>query len=211
MYSVGKNTKSTFVKNSKVALNKSTIEKINLLKQKKEKKEFGQKSWENSKRDNQKSGKKEATIKKTDWSQLKKEKKELRQKRKVKKINDDVVYDKIIQAKQISEKLRRSDCKSVDRVKLTQTLHDMLKNQYGKVIFAHDMSRVVQCMIKYCEEHVRQAIFHEIKPFIVEMLQSKYSKNCVKAILKYGSQEIRSEVISKFYGNIVKQIGRAHV
>lgn len=196
---VGKNIKPSFTKNSKVEKTNATIEKINLLKLKR-KKALGQKSeaQKNSKDDN------EESTKKTDWLQLKKEKKELRQKRKAKRLNDDVVFDKIIQAKQISEKLRRSDCKSLDRVTLTQTLHEMLKNHYSKVIFTHDMSRVVQCMIKYCETPIRQAIFHEIKPFIVEMLQSKYAKNCIKAILKFGSQEIRCEVISGFYGNIVK-------
>lgn len=209
--STGKNVqpslmKNSNVKNSKVAKNNSTIEKINLLKLKKEKKEFEQKAIvrKNSKNDCPKSGKK-ATIEKTDWLQLKKERKELRQKRKAKKLNDDTVYDKITQAKQISEKLRRFDCKLVNRTTLTQTLHNILKNHYSRVIVMHDMSRVVQCMVKYCEEHIRQAIFYEIKPFITEMLQSKYAKNCVKAILKYSSPEIRSEVIiSGFYGNIIK-------
>jgi len=186
--------------------NNDTIEKINLIQLKKERKKLGQKSEDgnNSKNDNLKLKKNEVIAKKTDWLQLKKEKKELRQKRKAKRLNNDAVYDKIIQAKQISEKLRRSNCKHVDRVKLTQTLHDMLENHYNKVIFTHDMSRVIQCIIKYCETHVRQAIFQEIEPFIAEMLQSKYAKNCIKAILKYGSQEIRCKVISRFYGNIVK-------
>ncbi|XP_011865614.1 PREDICTED: pumilio domain-containing protein KIAA0020 homolog isoform X1 [Vollenhovia emeryi] len=182
--------------NLKAAKNSSTIKKIDLLKRKREGKKLGQKSKED------KSGKE--TSEKTDWVKLKKEKKELRQKRKAKRLNDDVVFDKIVQAKRIGEKLRRSDCKSTDRVTLTRTLHGMLENHYGKVIFAHDMSRVVQCMIKYCDEHTRQAIFRETKPLVVEMLQSKYAKNCVKAILKYGSQEIRSAVISGFCGNIVK-------
>jgi len=78
-----------------------------LLQLKKEKKKLGQKSKDpNSKNDNLKLKKNEIITKKTDWVQLKKEKKELRQKRKAKRLNNDAVYDKIIQAKQISEKLR---------------------------------------------------------------------------------------------------------
>ncbi|KYM81867.1 hypothetical protein ALC53_07659 [Atta colombica] len=197
--SKGKNTKVT-----KAGKN-NAIEKIKLLKLKRERKQVEQKSEDqkNLKKENLKKLEK-STTKKTDWLQLKKEKKELREKRKAKKLNNDAVFDKIIRAKQINEKLRRSDCKSVDRVTLTKTLHNMLKNHYNKVIFTHDMSRVVQCIIKNCEAHVLQAISQEIKPFIVEMLQSKYAKNCVKAILKHGSQEIRREIISGFYGNIVK-------
>lgn len=189
-----------------MAKNNATIEKINLLKLKKEKKQLGQKSEDGkkTKKDNLKSEKNQTTTEKTDWIQLKKERKELRQKRKAKRLNNDTVYDKIIQAKKLSEKLRRSDCKPADRITLTQTLHNMLESHYSKVIFTHDMSRVVQCIIKYCEAHIRGAIFQEIKPLIVEMLQSKYAKNCIKAILKYSSQETRNEVISGFYGNIVK-------
>ncbi|XP_012532471.1 pumilio homolog 3 [Monomorium pharaonis] len=210
--SSGKNIKSSLVKkksnedNTKMTKNEATIEKINLLKQKKEKKQLRQKSeaQKNLKKKKPQVEKNKATVEKTNWLQLKKEKKELKQKRKARRLNDDAMYNKIIQAKQISEKLRRSDCKSDNRVTLTLALHEMLENHYSKVIFTHDMSRVIQCMIKYSEAHIQQAILREIKPFVVEMLQSKYAKNCVRAILKYGSQKIRNEIISGFYGNIVK-------
>lgn len=159
---------------------------------------------ENSKGKSFQSARNNATTEKTDWLKLKRERKELRQKRRAKKLKNDTVYDKIIQAKQISEKLRRLDCTPQDRIKLTRTLHETLKKHYSNVIFTHDMSRVIQYMIKYCEADVRQAIFHEIKPFIVQMLQSKYAKNCIKNILKHGSRDIKNDVINAFYGNIVK-------
>ncbi|KYM93817.1 PREDICTED: protein penguin [Cyphomyrmex costatus] len=199
--------KNLKAKDTKVLKNNATIEKIKLLKLKRERKEFRQKSenQKNLKKENLKKLEKNNTaIKKIDWLQLKKEKKKLREQRKAKRLNNDHVYDKILQAKKISEKLRRSDCKPIDRVALTQTIHNLMKNNYNKVIFTHDISRVIQCMIKNCESHVLQAIFQEIKPLIVEMLQSKYAKNCVKTILKHGSQEIKRDIISTFYGNIVK-------
>ncbi|KAL0121626.1 hypothetical protein PUN28_006855 [Cardiocondyla obscurior] len=206
----GKNVKPSFIKkNSKVkgsniAKNNSKIEKINILELKKEKKELQKSKTQTNSNKNLTIEKKEPAIQKTNWVELKKEKKELKQKRKAKKLNNETVYDKVIQAKQISEKLRRANCKSNERENLTQKLHDMLKSHYSKVIFMHDMSRVIQCIIKYCKDDIRQAIFNEIKPLVVEMLQSKYAKNCVKAILKHGSQEIRSEVISGLYGNVIK-------
>jgi len=141
---------------------------------------------------------------KTDWIMFKKEKKELREKRRAKKVNNETVYDRIVQAKHICEKLRRSDCKLQNRLALTKTLHEMLKKHYSKVILMHDMSRVIQCIIKYCKMDMRQEIWHEIKPEIVQILESKYAKNCIKNILKYGSREIKNNVISAFYGNIVK-------
>lgn len=189
-----------------MAKHSETIKKIDLFKSKKEKKALVQKfkiKEEDSEEKNLRLAK-NVTTEKTDWLKLKKERKELKQKRKAKKLKNDTVYDKIIQAKQISEKLRRSDCTPQDRVKLTQSLHELLEKHYIKVIFTHDMSRVVQCMIKYCEADLRQVIFHEIKPFVVQMLQSKYAKNCIKDILKHGSRDIRNDIICTFYGNIVK-------
>ncbi|XP_011685008.1 PREDICTED: pumilio domain-containing protein KIAA0020 [Wasmannia auropunctata] len=213
--STGKNIKPSLTKNSKgtsvtAARNKSTIDKlkkISALKLKREKKELGQRveDRKNSRDDDPKSGEnKAAATEKTDWLRLKREKKELKQKRKARRLNDDAMYDRIIQAKRISEKLRRSDCKAVDRVALTQTLHDMLKGNYVKVVYTHDMSRVVQCMIKYSKEHIRAAIFREMQSSVVEMLRSKYAKNCVKAIMKYSSQETRRHAVSELYGNVVE-------
>lgn len=191
--------------------NNATVEKINQLKLKK-KKELGHKSEvkkKNSKKNNAELVKDNTTTEKTDWLKLKKERKELREKRRAKKVNNDTVYDKIIQAKKISEKLRRSDCVLQERVKLTQTLHKMLETHYNKVIFTHDMSRVIQCIIKYCETDIRQSIVREIKPSITQMLESKYAKNCIRTILKHGSREIRNDIISAFYGNIVRLMSHA--
>lgn len=157
-----------------------------------------------SKGKNSKVAKHKTATEKTDWLKLKKEKKELKKTRKAKKKNDDKLYNLVIQAKQTDEKLRRSDCTQQDRIKLTRTLHNRLEGFYNKIIFTHDMSRVIQCMIKHCEVDVRQAIFREVKSSIVEMSQSKYAKNCVITILNHSSQEIRNEVMSAFYGNVVK-------
>ncbi|EFN79580.1 protein penguin [Harpegnathos saltator] len=157
-----------------------------------------------SKKKDSKAAKYKITSEKTDWLKLKKEKKELKKTRKVKKLNDDKLYNLILQAKQINEKLRRSDCTQEDRKKLTQTLHNRLEGLYSKIIFTHDMSRIIQCLIKHCEADVREAIFCEIKSSILEMSQAKYAKNCVRAILKYGSQKIRNEIATTFYGSVVK-------
>ncbi|XP_032674343.1 pumilio homolog 3 isoform X2 [Odontomachus brunneus] len=157
-----------------------------------------------SKEKSPKAVKHKTATEKTDWLKLKREKKELKKTRKAKKMNDDKLYNLVIQAKQINEKLRRSDCTQQDRIKLTRTLHNRLEGLYSKIIFTHDMSRVIQCMIKHCEGDIHQAIFREVKLSIVEMLQSKYAKNCVKTILNYGSQEIKNEIVPAFYGNVVK-------
>lgn len=41
------------------------------------------------------------------------------------------------------------------------------------------------------------------------MIQSKYGKFCVKRMLKYGTPELRSQVIKKFYGHVTKLTSHA--
>ncbi|CAK9831679.1 Pumilio homolog 3 [Anthophora retusa] len=139
---------------------------------------------------------------KPNWLEIKKQKKELKEKYKTKRFSD--IYDIAITAKQIGEKLRRSDCTTLERKKLISKAHDLLKTNYNKIILTHDMSRIVQWMLKYCDTKIRQAIYQELQPSLVSMFESKYAKNCIKTLLKYGSQEIKHEIISSCYGNVVK-------
>lgn len=139
---------------------------------------------------------------KPNWVEFKKQKKELKEKYKAKKLND--IYEIAIRAKKIGEKLRRSDCKALERKKLTLQIHDLLRSHYNKVMLTHDLSRIIQWMIKYSDQKIQREIYAELKPSIVEMISSKYAKNCVKSILKYGPSDLKHEVISTCYGNIVK-------
>ncbi|CAL7951978.1 unnamed protein product [Xylocopa violacea] len=66
-------------------------------------------------------------------------------------------------------------------------------------------------MFKYGDTEIRQAIFQEVKQTLLSMVESKYAKNCIKTMLKYGSQEIRHEIISACYGNIVKFLSHSVV
>lgn len=141
-------------------------------------------------------------MKKPNWLEFKKKKKELKEKRLAKRFNN--IYDLSVALKQLGEKLRRSDCSKLERKKLILKAHDLLKTNYNRIIFTHDMSRIVQCILKYCDAEIRQVIFEELKPLLLSMIESKYAKNCIKTLLKYGSQGIRQEIISSCYGNVVK-------
>lgn len=142
------------------------------------------------------------SIEKPNWMEFKKQKKELKEKYKAKRLND--IYNITITAKQFSEKFRRSDCSKLERKKLILKTHNILKNNYNRIILTHDMSRIIQWILKYCDAKIRQAIFQELKPSISSMIKSKYAKNCIKTMLKYGSQQIRHEIISVFYGNVIR-------
>ncbi|XP_076162947.1 pumilio and CPL domain-containing protein penguin [Ptiloglossa arizonensis] len=141
-------------------------------------------------------------MQKPNWFEIKKQKKELKEKYKAKKLTN--IYDIAIKVKHIGEKLRRSDCTKLERKKLILQTHELLQSHYSKVILTHDMSRIIQWMFKYSDSKIRIAIFNELKPSLLTMIPSKYAKNCVKSMLKYGSPEIRHEIISSCYGTVVK-------
>ena len=142
------------------------------------------------------------SMEKPNWQEFKKKKKEIREKYKAKRFSN--IYDISIVTKQLGEKLRRVDCSKLERKKLILKAHDLLKTNYNKIIFTHDMSRIIQWIFKYSDAEIRQAISKELKPSFLSMIESKYARNCIKTMLKYGSQETRHEIISTCYGNIVR-------
>lgn len=142
------------------------------------------------------------TTEKPDWLEFKKQKKELREKRRAKKLTD--AYDVTVKAKKIGEKLRRADCSKEKRIQLTTELYELLKGQFSKIVFSHDMARIVQWQLKYCTPEIRESIVAELKQSIVPMLQSKYAKNCIKTILKYGTDQVRAMIIAACSGHVVK-------
>ncbi|XP_034187161.2 pumilio and CPL domain-containing protein penguin [Osmia lignaria lignaria] len=147
------------------------------------------------------------SAEKPNWVEFKKQKKELKEKYKIKRFSD--IYELSIEAKRIGEKLRRSDCSTLERKKLIAKAHDLLKGNYNKVVLTHDMSRIVQWMYKYSDSKIRQNIFKELQPLLLSMIESKYAKNCIKIMLKYGSPEIRNEIISACYGNVVRLVSHS--
>lgn len=148
-----------------------------------------------------------STGDKPDWREFKKEKKELKEKRKSKKLS--TVYDVYVKAKQLSEKLRRADCSAEDRDKLTVQLYKLFEGNFNKLVLTHDMSRVIQWIIKYANPQIRQSIINEIKPSLLSMFQSTYGQNCIKKALKHGSPEIREEILSACNGSVVKLVSHS--
>ncbi|XP_014222554.1 pumilio homolog 3 [Trichogramma pretiosum] len=144
-----------------------------------------------------------AENEKPNWLEYKKEQKELREKRRAKKLDD--AYDIVIQAKKIGEKIRRAELPKDEQAKLTKQLHDLLKTHYLKMIFMHDLSRVIQWQIKYSNPDIQLEIVTEIRPQLIKMFFCKYSKNIIKTLLKTaGSSKIKQEILEVCYGNVVK-------
>ncbi|XP_043281612.1 pumilio homolog 3 [Venturia canescens] len=144
---------------------------------------------------------------KPNWLEFKKEKKMLKEQRKAKKLA--TVYEPSLEAKLVGEKLRRADCKPKERVKLTNKLYDLLKGNLNKAVFTHDLSRVVQWLLKFGNEEIRKNVMDELKPSVLAMFQSKYAKNCLKNAMKYGNNEIHKHIVGECYGNVVKLVSHS--
>ena len=52
--------------------------------------------------------------------------------------------------------------------------------------FAHDTSRVVECLVQYGNEKEKNIVFDELKSVIVELSKSKYRRFLVRKMLTYG-------------------------
>ncbi|XP_058794078.1 protein penguin [Phymastichus coffea] len=146
----------------------------------------------------------DSTGEKPDWVEYKKQQKELRNQRRAKKLNDS--YEIALQLKQIGEKLRRSDLPKETQENLTKKMHGIAQKHYAKMIFAHDLSRVIQWQIKYCSEDIRFAIVEELKPHLQKMFSSIYAKNVIKTLLKCGSSKVKNILMQTCMGNAVKLV-----
>lgn len=89
------------------------------------------------------------------------------------------------------------------RMKACKELHCMLKGQYKSIALTHDLSRVIQVLLKHSPEDIKNEISEELLDIMVQMMQSKYAQHAVKRIIKYGTDYIRHEVIKKLFGHIV--------
>ncbi|XP_049868782.1 protein penguin [Pectinophora gossypiella] len=142
------------------------------------------------------------TEEKPKWSEMKKEKKQLRIVRRKAKATAEV-FEISHKAKLLSAQIQRKVVKPEFKLASCKELHKLLKGQYKSIALTHDLSRVIQVLLKHGPEDVKNEISEELLDIMVQMVQSKYAQHAVKRILKYGTDFIRHEVIKKFYGHIV--------
>lgn len=106
-------------------------------------------------------------------------------------------------AKRIWEDLRLKSCTPERRAELLAQLTKVVKGNIKQLIFAHDTSRVIECMEHLGTAVHRNMIFDEVKDIIVPMTKSKYAKFMVKQILRNGTAEQKQHVISSCSTHVV--------
>ncbi|KAI0231313.1 pumilio RNA binding family member 3 [Lamellibrachia satsuma] len=129
-------------------------------------------------------------------------KKERKKQRRMQKDN----YEMSAKAKDLWNALRRHELTTEKRLALCTELHTTVKGKALQLIFAHDTSRVIQCLIKYGSAEHKSALFEELREHLLEMTKSKYAKFFVRKLLKYGTKAQRNYVFRSMYGSVRKLI-----
>ena len=148
-----------------------------------------------------------ANSEKPDWNKFKAEKKTLRDKRRAAERDADS-YEISIEAKKILESIRSRKCPATEQIKQLENLHSLLKGKLLSVAYAHDMSRVVETMLKLAHAHKKNDIYKEIveelMPEVLEMSKRKYATHVVRAIIAHSQPSVRNQIVKSFHGHVMK-------
>jgi len=134
-------------------------------------------------------------------AKLKEEKKKLREERR-KKDKETGVFDIGVRAKQVWEEVRREDCAAGRKSELLNELHQLVKGNVGKIIFAHDTVRVIECLVAQGDETIRNALFDEMKDEVISMAKSKFASFFVQKLVKYGTKDQRDAIFKELEGRV---------
>uniref|UniRef100_A0A0N5A8J8 PUM-HD domain-containing protein n=1 Tax=Syphacia muris TaxID=451379 RepID=A0A0N5A8J8_9BILA len=111
------------------------------------------------------------------------------------------LLDLCLQCKKLWETARSSRCKAEEKEKANNELFALLKGKLKDVVYAHDMSRVVEYLFS-CSQ-LRSAIFDELTPELIRMAKARYAHYVVAKMLKNGSPAQRNIIIDSFRGRCV--------
>uniref|UniRef100_A0A131XC62 Putative puf family rna-binding protein n=1 Tax=Hyalomma excavatum TaxID=257692 RepID=A0A131XC62_9ACAR len=126
-----------------------------------------------------------------------------KQRKQERKKHENKFYEISKAAKRIWEDLRLKSCTPLRREELLAQLVKVVKGNIKQLIFAHDTSRVIECMEHLGTAVHRNMIFEEVKDIIIPMTKSKYAKFMVRQILRNGTAEQKQHVIKAFSTQVV--------
>jgi len=159
-----------------------------------------------------KDGKKEFPKKGKDGQKKGKEKEPVNRKeiKKNRKIKENPNYETEMSIKKMWAILRNAE-NAEDREKNVDQIFERVKKD-GKSLsdfaFAHDTTRVLQSCLQHGNAGQRRFIYDSLKEKVPEMAQSKYAKNVVIKLIKYGERDIKDHCIENM-GNVRKLVRSA--
>lgn len=79
-----------------------------------------------------------------------------------------------------------SKCPKDEKDKCITELVGKVKGHAKELIYAHDTSRVIECLVALNRPGINSLLFDELQSELVRMAKSKYSRFFVSKMLKYG-------------------------
>ena len=99
--------------------------------------------------------------------------------------------------------------KAEDREAFVDTIFEKIrgseKANFLDFAYAHDTTRVLQSCLQHGTAAQRRVIYEEVKLKVAEMAQSKYARNMVLKLIKYGERDIKDYCIENM-GNVRKLV-----
>lgn len=123
------------------------------------------------------------------------------------KMHENPNYHTEMHIKKLWEKLRNAEtteAKEAFVVKIFEAVKTGEKNM-TEFAFAHDTTRVLQSCLQHGSADQRRVLFEQLKLKVPEMAASKYARNVVLKLIKYGERDIKDYCIENM-GNIRKLV-----
>ena len=86
-----------------------------------------------------------------------------------------------------------------------EKIRESEKANFLDFAYAHDTTRVLQSCLQHGTAAQRRVIYEEVKLKVAEMAQSKYARNMVLKLIKYGERDIKDYCIENM-GNVRKLV-----
>lgn len=125
--------------------------------------------------------------------------KALQQERRNAKQHSDV----LTAAKPLWASARRKEIAKAERERNISALMDAVRGRVQDVVLKHDASRIIQTLVKYGSQKIRDEIATELKGRFRDLAQNKYSKFLVTKLIRMCPSH-RANIMTEFRGHVVR-------
>ncbi|CAJ0914174.1 unnamed protein product, partial [Mesorhabditis belari] len=114
------------------------------------------------------------------------------------------------ECKTLWEQARMGKTPQAKKDELIKDLVGKVKGHAKELIYAHDMSRVFQFLLKLEREGITSMLFDELNAEIIRMSKSMYARHFVRRMLKYGTKLQKQIIIEAFKGHAVSMLANIY-
>ncbi|PAV71204.1 hypothetical protein WR25_26719 [Diploscapter pachys] len=126
------------------------------------------------------------------------------------KAKKNPIADRALECKKLWERIRSSKTPKQEVDDSIGKLVGLVKGHAAKLVYAHDTSRVIECLVALKRPGINNLLFEELSSEIVRMTKSKYAKFFVMKMLKNGNRHQRETIMNAFRGHAVSLLRITH-